>query len=174
MKNQFLIIIVLSALTISFSCCNRKTVSGKEEKKEYRAAITTEAGPPVIVYKTKENYNELVPVILSADKKEVISYPAPGDLYYQGDLAYPLELGDGYLLDRRGINEYVAFIEMTYTEYAELDKAPTPEELFKIILDDDPLLEMYHCGSRYDYDNLEDEMIRKSEEGDFKSCTKLR
>ena len=87
-----------------------------------------------VVYKTSKDYSAFVPVILSADKKEIVSYPAPTDVYYRGKLAYPVALKNGYCLDIRGINEYAAFTDFTYQEYAALKTAPTKEELMKRIV----------------------------------------
>jgi len=140
----------------------------------YRPAIPTEAGPPVIVYKTREYYDDRVPVILSSDRKEVISYPAPSDIFYKGELALPYNLGGGYLLDRRGINEFVAFLEMTYEEYSNLKEAPSAEALYKLIKDKDPIVEMWHCGSAYNYRDLEKDIIQKTEGGKFEGCTRLK
>jgi len=162
-------------LLISASSCNRKsTTAMTEEKTGYTPAIATEAGPPVIVYKTREHYAMNVPVILSGDKKEIISYPDRKDIFYKGELAYPVDLQNGYLLDRRGINEHVAFTHFTYEEYARLEKTPSPEELFKAIIDNDPLTEMWHCGGVYQYKDLENEIANVIEAGNFKGCTRLK
>jgi hypothetical protein len=174
MKNFLLPLtgIVLFA-ALGLSSCHRKAIPQAAEP-AYQPALPTEAGPPVIVYKTRENYDNKVPVILSADKKEIISYPAPGDVYYKGELALPYELGKGYLLDRRGINENVAFLEMTYEDYANLPAPMTPTELYTLIKDNDPLLEMWHCGNAYSYKNLEKDLILKVESGKFESCRRLK
>ncbi len=105
-------------------------------------------GPSAIVYKTKNNYNDLVAVILSDDKSEIISYPAPSDVKKEGYNPNPTILKNGYLLDNRGINPNVAFINLTYQQYGELKEVPTLKKLFEMIVDKDPLLEMCNCGNR--------------------------
>jgi len=37
---------------------------------------------------------------------------------------------------------------MTYAEYAALPEAPSMDVLMKMIIDNDPLTEMYNCGNR--------------------------
>ena len=85
-------------------------------------------GPAAIIYKTKADYSKNVPVTLSDDKLHVVSYPAPQDVYFHGELAYPTQLAKGFLLDNRGISVNSAFISLTYEEYSKLPAAPDPEE----------------------------------------------
>ena len=106
------------------------------------------SAPPTLVYKTKSNYNNLVPVLLSDDKMEIISYPHPKDLKVGHALALPTSLKDGYLLDNRGIASNVVFLKMTYEEYYKLDSAPSLKELYDLIIDKDPLTELCNCGNR--------------------------
>ena len=104
------------------------------------------AGPPVLVYKTKADYNNLVPVILSDDKSEIVSYPHPSDIFVDGKLTLPLVLNNGYLLDQRGIGKNVAFLKLSYEEYSKLDSLPPLKELYNLIIDKDPLSELCNCG----------------------------
>lgn len=60
--------------------------------------------PPCVVYKTKHNYDKNVAIILSDDKKDIVSYPHPRDVYYNGYLCYPIKLARRFRLDHRGIN----------------------------------------------------------------------
>lgn len=106
------------------------------------------AGPPTILYKTRRDYRRQVAVSLSADKAEIVAYPHPADVFHQGVLAYPTELQNGYLLDNRGIDEHVAFLRLTYAEYSQLPQPPSLHELRQMILDEDPVTEMWDCGNR--------------------------
>lgn len=101
--------------------------------------------PHVTVYKTRKDYSKNVPVILSADKKEIVSYPDPADVV--SGMA-PVKLKGNYWLDRRGINGDVAFLKLTYAQYAALKKAPTDAELKGMILDANPLKELCDCGPK--------------------------
>ncbi|MDE6113883.1 MAG: hypothetical protein K2G49_02330 [Muribaculum sp.] len=87
--------------------------------------------PLAIVYKTNGNFNDNVPVTLNADRKEIVSFPAPGDINQE---SAPLPLTEGFLLDRRGINENSAFTRYTYEEYSALRQAPSIEMLKSSII----------------------------------------
>src|ERR1035437_2915807 len=96
----------------------------------YTVSAQSSAGmamPEVLVYKTKGNYKNLVPVLLSPDRKRVVSYPGPGDLKTGDEYAVPVLLHNGYLLDRRGVGWHTAFIKLTYEEYSKLTTVPPPE-----------------------------------------------
>jgi len=161
----FLITIIMVASLIS---C-RHTSQINEPIKMNKAT-----GPSVFIYKTRADYRQHVPVILSTDKKSLVSYPAPGDVFFNGDLAYPLQLVDGYLLDRRGISKDCAFLKWTYFEYSRLASTPAPEEIMKLILDDYPLTELYNCGKRSKYQQLETELNQLISEGKVEKFTKLK
>lgn len=121
------------------------------------AAVTA----PVVVYKTKKDYRNKVPVTLSADKARIIAYPAPEDLQRSdGSYMYPTSLGEGYLLDNRGVGPNTAFLKWSYEEYAALKERPRLDELKSGILDADPMLELYRCGELRQTTNLEDELNR--------------
>lgn len=109
------------------------------------------AGPPTLIYKTRNNYNDKVPVLLSEDKKDIVSYPDPRDLKIADRFTYPTLLSQGYLLDNRGINKNVAFLKLSYEEYVALPAKPDRAALMNMILDNDPLTALYFCGSRKQY-----------------------
>lgn len=141
--------VLFIALSALFSGCHSSSKNVKP------AGVT---GPGVIVYKTSENYFSHVPVTLSPDKKSIVSYPAPSDVLVNGELALPVKLENGYLLDRRGISQNSAFLKWTYYEYSRLDHTPKPEELMRMILDKDPFTEMYRCGKQSQYKDLVPEL----------------
>lgn len=105
-------------------------------------------GPRALVYKTKANYANLVPVILSKDKTSIISYPDPSDIRAAIESLRPTQLANGYLLDNKGINEDVAFLNITYEEYAALKQNPGAEVLMSKIKDKDPLIALCDCGNK--------------------------
>lgn len=139
-------IILLSLMITILSACSNQ--SKTTESKASTSSVITATGPEAIIYKTKDDYNLLVPVIMNAEKTEIVSYPAPGDLKYKGKLATPTVLADGFLLDNRGITKDVAFLNITYADYMVLDKTPSRDELMQMIIVKDPLLIMYKCGKR--------------------------
>ena len=103
------------------------------------------ATEPIVVYKTRGDYNDLVPIELSEDKTIVVSYPSIRSVYYKGSLAYPTELDNGYLLDNRGVGQDSVFLDTTYEDFIEFSEQPTVEELFEMILYNDPFTEIYEC-----------------------------
>ena len=129
-----------------------------------------QALPPVIIYKTRVDYFQHVPVGLSADKSRIVSYPAISDIYINGGYALPIQLAGGFLLDQRGIDVNSAFLDFTYAAYGALTGTPTAEELKKYVLDEDPFIEMYVCRCLPDTLQLND-MIRRA---DFSVCKKLK
>jgi hypothetical protein len=130
--------------------------------------------PQVVIYKTKENYYLHVPVSLSADKKSLVSYPAPSDVIINGELMLPVKLENGYLLDRRGIGEGCAFLKWTYYEYSRLEHTPNSEELLKMILEPDPLTEMYYCGRKSSFKDIESELNQIIREGRLENFKRIR
>lgn len=131
---------------LASSCSVSSDVNEKKQKESSSTSINANA--PLIIYKTRSNYSNYVPISLSTDKSKIISYPGPADVKYNGRLAYPTALEKGYYLDNIGISSKVAYLKYTLEEYSKLDSAPTLKEMLDNILDDDPLLEYYDCGSR--------------------------
>lgn len=109
--------------------------------------------PHAIVYKTKTDYSSYVAVTLSDDKMAIVSYPSPQDVFTDGKLATPTKLKYGYWLDNRGIMPNTCFIKITYQEYAKMSAAPSPAELYKLIIDKSPFKEIYDLGPRRDFND---------------------
>lgn len=164
---SFFLLVLASALMLS-SCC----VCHKSSKNA--ATMSKLPAPQVIIYLTNADYSQLVPIILSADKKSVVSYPDIRDVYTNGALAYPTQLKNGYFLDNRGITPDVAFIKLKYEEYAALPKTPTADELMKMVADADPIKKMYACGLRNSFSNLTEELNAKIDAGSFEGFTLLK
>lgn len=113
---------------------------------------------PVIIYTTTTDLFDRVPVTMNSEKDRIVSFPAPSDLYYQGELALPVRLKKGYLLDRRGINANSVFTSYTYREYAGLKSPPSLDDLMKSITHPEPFESMYNCGTKSDFQDLVDEL----------------
>lgn len=149
--------ILLTTLLLGFAfACSNNAVK----------LLPASAKAPLLVYKTKGDYSKLVPVMLSADKSEIISYPHPNDVKSGEDLRLPMELKKGYLLDQQGISAQVAFLNMTYKEYASLTEPLPLDSMFMLIKDADPLIELYQLGFHGDYKDPEKEingLIKKDE-----------
>lgn len=171
------IIFLCSAmLMLSVGCKSSKPAAQAPDKAEPGQVLTgakpDQALPSAIVYKTIRNFSDYVPVTMDARHEHIVSYPAPVDLYYQGQLAKPTALADGYWLDNRGINEHVAFLDYTYEEYSQLDKVPSLEELESKILERYPLTEMYVCGKRGSNADEVEALNQLIEQG-FAGCRKV-
>jgi hypothetical protein len=166
------ILLLIAAITFIGASCNQQQSQNQAEPEVGVGVGVT--GPEAIIYKTKGDYNRLVPIILNKEKTEIVSYPAPTDLKYKGEIAVPTVLENGFLLDNRGINADVAFINMTYEEYMTLEKSPSTDELMGLIVDYDPLVEMYSCGKRSSYANEVDELNAFILKDDFSSFRQLK
>ena len=142
--------------------------------KTKQASTGSNTGAPAVVYKTKADYNNNVPVTLSADGKSIVAYPAVKDIYYQGKLAYPYQLQNGYLLDNRGIGAHSAFLKITYEEYAKMNAAPALTELYTQILDKDPFTEIYNLGARSRFANEVVDINKIIAKGGLKKFTKVK
>lgn len=130
--------------------------------------------PVAIIYKTKADYSKNVPVTLSEDKSKIVSYPAPQDVYFRGVLAYPTQLARGFLLDNRGITVNSAFLKLTYEEYSKLGQVPSTDDLYKLIIDKDPITEMINLGTRRRFTNETEEINRLIEKHKLKEFKKLK
>ena len=102
--------------------------------------------PHLIVYKTKKNYSQFVPVILNAEKNTLVSYPSPADMQLEGKPILPILLRQKYWMDVKGINKNVAYLSIKIEDFIKLDSVPSTAYLMGKILEKDPLLEMCDCG----------------------------
>jgi hypothetical protein len=118
----------------------------------------TKASAPALVYKTRADYFNHVPVLMNTEKTKIIAYPDPTDLKNENAFALPTKLNNGYLLDNRGIGVNVAFLTFTYEAYGALTKAPELNQLMDSLLDKNPLTELWDCGSRSLFKNEVEEL----------------
>lgn len=157
-----LIILVIGLM----GCCTSKKAPQSQLAGQTDSVAQYIPGPPALVYKTRGDYYHLVPVLLSDNKKQIISFPHPKDLIRGHGYTLPDSLSNGYLLDNRGIGANVAFLRLTYEEYANLQEVPTADQLYEKILDRDPLTELCNCGLRTSFSDPVrqiNELIEKSE-----------
>ena len=166
-------------LAMSIACIGCKSSSPTAQvstivvpKQELKGSTPAQAMASAVVYKTTRDFSDCVPVTMDAKHEHIVSYPAPSDLYYKGQLAKPVALAEGYWLDNRGISEHVAFLDYTYEEYSQLSEAPGLEVLESKILERYPLTEMYVCGKRNSYTHEVEELNRLIKEG-FVGCRKV-
>lgn len=157
MNRKLLVFSVLSIALVIFlmSCKNTKQTSTSNSTQQKEQNSVVQALPPVIIYKMVKDYSNFVPVIMDDHKTKIVSYPAITDIKIASK---PTALHDGYWLDNRGISKNVVFLKYTYEEYAKLPQTPTAAELMNQILIKDPLLEIYDCGKRSNYQDLINEL----------------
>lgn len=86
--------------------------------------------PKAVAYRMSGPYADNVPVNVDA-AGEIVSYPAPSDL---GPDSAPVDLGDGWWLDRRGVSTGSVFTRYTYGEYRSLAAPPSLAELKSAII----------------------------------------
>ncbi len=162
------LLLLASALVIA-GCGGQKDAAQAAERTGPMAGGETLAPAPVpdlaaaarvLVYRTRTDMNNNVPVILSDDGSSIVSYPDPTDLRTPGGPPTPTQLEQGWLLDRRGIGMHVAFLHMTYGNYAAMKEAPSMVELEAALLDRDPLTDMCDCGPRNGFTDPVAELAR--------------
>lgn len=176
---------IMVLITMALFSCNTTKTTGQpaaepqteeqsgEQHKFNPLVIGSEVVSPVVyVYKTKNDYSNLVPVIMDESRTRIVSYPAPSDVKTGGKLALPTRLKDGYLLDNRGIGPNVAFLSYTYEEYSKMKSAPSMDVLMENIIDKYPLTELRSCGHRSDYRNIEEELNEIIGKGELDKVSK--
>jgi hypothetical protein len=157
--------------TMAMSCCTHKEVPATTTNEPTGTNVEA-PGPHAVVYRTRVDVGDAVPIALSADGKEIVSYPHPLDLVKDGVLMVPTPLENGYLLDNRGIGPNAAFLTWSYADYAALDKAPSLDELYEAIDTRNPFLEIWDCGVRHMYSDPAKELGQLVSEGKLRSRCK--
>jgi hypothetical protein len=151
-------VVVIFALLASTGCNSFHKILNKNKKETVQFVPQFTAGPQALIYKTNKDYSKLVPILLSEDKSEIVSYPHPSDLKPEVEYPLPTFLNNGYLLDNRGITKNVAFLKLTYKQYSELKEVPTLKELYGYIMDKDPLIELCDCGNKTIFLDIEKQL----------------
>lgn len=150
--------LLMTGLILVMGCRSTPTTDIPKPKR-FRAPVTFtptyDQGPPTIVYKTRADYADYVPVRMNDARTEVVFCPDPRDLRKPDGYHEPIALTQGYFVDNRGIDTNVAFLKLTYQDYANLTRRPTQKELADLMLDKDPLLELCDCGSRTAFRDVE-------------------
>lgn len=130
--------------------------------------------PNILIYKTSKDYSQNVPVTLSEDKRFITSYPGQSDVFYKNKLALPTQLIDGYLIDNRGINPNTAFLSIKYEDYSKLPENLSTSKMMEMIIDNDPMLEIYNCGYRPDFKDEVKELNALIKSGGLSKCKCLK
>lgn len=160
----FIVLVMLAGCN-----CTHKNQSAEATGK--KDGDETKALPKAIIYKTTRDYSDQVAVIMDANKKSIVGYPAPSDI--QGSQKKPTNLGDGYWLDNQGINKNAAFLSYTFEEYGALKEAPTLDTLKAHIMNKNPIVEMWNCGYLNQYHDLKKELAAKVADH-FGACKRIK
>ena len=144
-------------LSVIFVSC-KSSVEMPTKTNEISFGSSAVSSLSILVYKTKKNYNNLVPLLLNDDKTQIVSYPDPKDVKVGSAFLLPTSLQNGYLLDNKGIGKNVAFLKYTYEEYYNLKTLPTLKELYNNIIDKNPLIELCDCGDKSRHEDLEKQL----------------
>ena len=149
---QRLVILLLTIVLIS-SC---KTRREEPLAAHVNHADITHFRPDsvLLIYKTRADYSQFVPVRMNAQRTEIIEVPHPSDFIHRGRLAFPVALNQGYWIDNQGITPDVAYLRFTIENYSKLDEPLSVEIMSRYILDAYPFLEMYQCGYRNEYKDI--------------------
>ncbi|CAN5740866.1 hypothetical protein BH24BAC1_BH24BAC1_33290 [soil metagenome] len=179
MKLTLFFSMVLVGALFSCNADQKRKEAEEAAKQEARLKLQNReldfsGGMPALVYKTKADYNRKVAVMLSEDNSFVQGYPQPKDLFASSLPTYPTELSGGYLLDHQGITPKVAFLQITYSEYSQLPEAPSQNELMAMIIDRDPLVEVYDCGNRFQFRDAKAELNALIENDLLSKCRKIK
>jgi len=170
-SRYLLCVICLVIPVIIFSCKNLNVITQKTENKANLTGLN--ARQHAIVYKTTKDFSNLIPVTMDDKRTKIISYPAPSDIYYQGKLAKPTPLKNGYWLDNRGINQNTVFVNYSYEAYSQLKNAPSNEELISKIVEKFPFIELIDCGPRSQFKNEVVDLNSLINSG-FQGCKRIK
>ena len=115
-----------------------------------------DASGPVVVYKTKNNYDNNLTIQLSKNGKEVTAYPGKSDAVSQK----PIILANGYRLKRMVGDTYLS---ITIDEYVNSDKEFSEKDFLDLVIDNNPYLEIYECCKCTDGDTaIINQLIREN------------
>lgn len=160
MKHSY-IVLIMSILLLS---CKSKQIAINSQ--------LYSATQQIVIYKTIKDFSNYVPVTMNASKTEIISYPAPSDLLFDGKTTTPTKLRDGYLLDNRGINENIVFLKFTYDVYSKMKEAPSLSEMQQNILEKYPLSALIYC-KKSTLKEITLKSLNQLIDKDFSGCKKV-
>ena len=147
------LILILSLSALLASCSNTGHVYSPDYKGERSVAVgykgksdnsdmkispvkvKSTVGPSMAIpnataFRMSGDFAGNVAITLSPEG-EVIYFPAPSDITADSE---PIDLGNGWWLNRQGIGQNSVFTKYTFAEYAALPEAPSIEQLkFAII-----------------------------------------
>ena len=107
--------------------------------------------PKATAFRMNGDFSDNVAITLDSEGN-LIYFPAPTDITADSK---PLELVDGWWLNRQGIGQNSVFTTYTFAEYSELPAAPSPEQLKKAVIPGSRVTQIYELpypvGEAYDH-----------------------
>lgn len=129
--------VFLALATIFVASCSHKSVQVSATAGGQISAPISEISmrsrnyiPSATVFKMSGDYANHVAVTLSADGR-LQYYPAPSDI---SSGSIPMEIADGWYLNRQGLSANSVFTKWTFEEYKNLGHTPSQEEILKAII----------------------------------------
>lgn len=86
--------------------------------------------PSATAFRMTGDYSDNVAITIGPDGN-LTYFPAPSDITADSK---PVNLGDGWWLNRQGLSSGSVFTKYTFAEYAALDRVPTPEQLKNAVI----------------------------------------
>lgn len=120
-------ILFISAVMLLASCSHKATnVAPTATPPAVAVGVSpSQAIPMTTVFKMTGDYADNVAVTLD-DKGNLLYYPAPSDIT---PASKPVSLGNGWWLNRQGINPGSVFTSYTFDQYSKLSKTPSQKEI---------------------------------------------
>lgn len=131
----------MAALAITpgvVACSAQKKPTEESTEPEMGTVITglsrnsrpIEVMPKATAFQMNGDYADNVAITLNADGT-LAYFPAPTDIT---EASRPVDLGNGWWLNRQGISDRSVFTRYTFEEYTKLKQVPPVEELKKAVI----------------------------------------
>ncbi len=135
------IVFAIPLLLVSSACTHKSTVKSEEMKDSVVTSMTVTRRPASGVkpasavlkasaFRMSGDYSDNVAVGVGADGK-LTYFPAPGDI---SENSAPVDLGNGWWLNRQGVGVGYRFTKYTFGEYSKLDQVPSAQELIDAVI----------------------------------------
>ncbi|MDE6338616.1 MAG: hypothetical protein K2K97_02365 [Muribaculaceae bacterium] len=139
MKKLIYVAIAAVAMPSIMACSSQKKIAEEQplpspetyiRNDRMRNSRPVTAIPMATAFKMNGDYADNVAVTLNANGT-LAYYPAPSDI---SEYSRPVDLGQGWWLNRQGISANSVFTRYTFAEYAKLKTVPTQKELLASII----------------------------------------
>ncbi|MDE6716781.1 MAG: hypothetical protein K2J70_01185 [Muribaculaceae bacterium] len=118
-------------LALLVGCAKKNSAPTTDEQQIVKQSVILTGSRPASAilkasaFKMSGDYSDKVAITLN-DDGTLAYFPAPSDISAN---SRPLDLGEGWWLNRQGLSSRSVFTRYTFEEYASLPAVPSPEEL---------------------------------------------